>query len=219
MKKLLVVLLFAEVLLPCAGQRRFDIGAYAGPGYYLGDINPQIPFLQPGPGLGMLFMYNFNPRYAVKSQLGFASIRGSDALASNPFQNIRNRSFSSSLLDMTILFEFNFDACKLVDRAHPVCTYVNGGAGFSLPMSGPASPSFLPMLPFGAGVKAGINRRVGIGLEYSCRKLFSDRIDGVTNYRGEGFRNFYTNNDWYTIASVYITYKLFDNPADCPVYW
>ncbi len=220
MKKIgcsLLLLGFVWTSLPA--QRKADVGFFVGPAWYQGDMNPKIPFLNPGPALGALFAYNFNPRYAIKTQLNFFQVSGKDAGSSDPFRTLRNRSFSSSGFDVSAVFEMNFSAFKLVDRAHPISPYINGGIGISYPVAGPASGLFIPSLPFAAGIKVGINRRLGIGIEYACRKLFSDNFDGLKNYGSEGFQNVYTNNDWYNFTGFYVIYKLFDRPGDCPVYW
>ncbi|MGB9745635.1 MAG: DUF6089 family protein [Bacteroidales bacterium] len=220
MKKFGCIFLLLGILwtyLPA--QRKADVGLFAGTAWYMGDMNPKIPFLSPGPAFGALFAYNFNPRYAVKTQVTFFQVSGKDAGSADPFRTLRNKSFSSSGFDASAVFEMNFHAFKLVDRAHPISPYINGGIGICYPVSGPASGSFIPSLPFAVGIKVGINRRTGIGIEYACRKLFSDNFDGLKNYESEGFRNVYTNNDWYSMAGFHITYKLFDRPGDCPVYW
>ncbi|HQH40245.1 MAG TPA: DUF6089 family protein [Bacteroidales bacterium] len=220
MKKFGCIFLLLGILwtyLPA--QRKADVGLFAGTAWYMGDMNPKIPFLSPGPAFGALFAYNFNPRYAVKTQVTFFQVSGKDAGSADPFRTLRNQSFSSSGFDASAVFEMNFHAFKLVDRAHPISPYINGGIGICYPVSGPASGSFIPSLPFAVGIKVGINRRTGIGIEYACRKLFSDNFDGLKNYGSEGFRNVYTNNDWYSMAGFHITYKLFDRPGDCPVYW
>lgn len=213
------ILLLGLVYIWVSAQKRTDIGFFAGTAWYMGDMNPQMPVRMPGPSFGAMLIHNFNLRYAVKSQVNFFSVNGSDAGSGDAFRTIRDASFSSSALDFSAVFELNFDVFKLADRVHPVSTYINGGAGLCFPVSGPASGSFIPSLPFAVGIKAGINRRVGIGIEYACRKLFSDNFDGLKNYGSDGFRNAYTNNDWYNIVGFYITYKLFDRPGDCPVYW
>jgi hypothetical protein len=213
---LIILIGFLPVMV--SGQKKTELGIFAGSSSYLGDLNPDMPFHNPRPAIGLLHIYNLNKRFALRSQLAYASLNSSAKANIGP-------GFSSQLLDASSRFEINFRPFKLVDRKRPVTTYINGGLGacFILGMSN-GSPVQLT-LPFGVGVKAGINRRTCVGIEFSGRKSFTDYIDNIENSiytdrntTGRNPNHFFINNDWYTVAGLFLTYKLFDNPGDCPVY-
>ena len=107
------------------------------------------------------------------------------------------------------------------------CTpYVAGGLGYSLIVSSGVrtnltssyikNPVAHMTLPFGIGVKINLSRRVSAGGEWSFRKTFTDRIDFVQNPAGES--SIIHNNDWYSFAGIFITYKFFKFAQDCPAY-
>jgi len=207
------------IMTSVEGQHSTYFGVFTGPAYYLGDLNYSTPFRSAGPSFGALLTHNFNPRYALKTQVSYAMMQGKDALASNQYQQIRNASFSVSLVDAAALFEFNFKEFKLADRAHPFSPYFSAGLGCCWRISSNGGPYIMPTLPFAGGIKIGITNRLSVGLEYSCRKLFSDQFDGIQNFGSESYKNFITNNDWYTLAGIFVAWKVFDNPGDCPAYW
>jgi hypothetical protein len=211
------------------GQQKVDFGFFGGTSYYLGDINISQPFYDVTPSLGLVHIYNLNKRLALRSQLNYVKLRGSRS----DFQNLPPIStginlFQTTLLDLSSRMEINFKPFKLADRKHPVSPYVNGGLGVAFAISSSSGSPVQLILPFGAGVKVGLNRRVCLGIEYGVRKSFSDYLDNTQNqiYNIDLGLNPnhkmeihpFINNDWYTVFGVFLTFKLFDNPGDCPVY-
>ena len=71
-------------------------------------------------------------------------------------------------------------------------------------------------LPFGVGVKVNFPSRISAGAEWSFRKSFNDRIDGVEN--PSGLHSLIHNNDWYSFLGIFITFKFFNFAAECPAY-
>ncbi len=87
-------------------------------------------------------------------------------------------------------------------------------------------------IPFGIGVKYSLTKKIGIGVEWGMRKTFTDYIDDIsTTYYLNGHdidpanmdevlsdptmsklpemqRGDPGNNDWYSFAGIYITYKI-----------
>jgi hypothetical protein len=201
-----------------SGQKKVEMGIFAGTSSYLGDLNPDMPFRSPQPAVGLLHIYNLNKRFALRSQLAYASL-------SAPAKANIGPEFTRQMVEGSTRFEINFKPFKLVDRKRPITTYINGGLGATFFPGMPEGSPVQLTLPFGVGIKAGINRRTCIGIELSGRKTFTDYLDGIQN-------SIYTvgnitegspkhpviNNDWYTVAGLFLTYKLFDNPGDCPVY-
>ena len=61
-----------------------------------------------------------------------------------------------------------------------------------------------------------VAKRVTAGAEWSFRKSFNDRIDGLEN--PSGVHSVIHNNDWYSFMGIFITYKFFNFAGDCPAY-
>jgi len=127
----------------------------------------------------------------------------------------RNNTFVSTVYDFSAVLEHNFwpYLTTLVeeDRYTP---YIFTGIS-SLYLAGDVS-SILFGIPFGAGFKFNFNKRFGIGIEYSLKKLFTDKIDGNT-YKNSDY-NFNYTKDWYAFTGFFISYKIFSKKINCPAY-
>ena len=86
--------------------------------------------------------------------------------------------------------------------------YLIGSAGFENPIT----------IPFGLGIKYNIFERLTLGLQWSYQKTFSDQIDGVINIQDANNTPVIHNDDWYSFCGVFLTYKLFKDKIDCPIY-
>jgi hypothetical protein len=201
-------------------QRKSDIGIFAGTSYYMGDLNPSMHFYSPSFALGPIYRYNIHTRSAIRVSGIYHRLTGSDP----DFNNSSGASFTSDFVDLAATFEFNFLPYKSGNRKMKYSLYTAAGLGYNLLISGdpstpePASSHFT--LPFSLGFKFNAGKRLSAGVEWSPRKTFKDNaIDGIINI-GELNSDFHLfgNNDWYTFAGVFITYKIFNYREDCPTY-
>ncbi len=208
-------------------QRNANLGMFGGTAYYMGDINPNKHFYRPRPSLGILYRLNFNKHYSIRLNGYYAYLSGSDTDFPTMYHSDRQTQpvqFNTSLIDGTIQFEFNFLPYVPNSGNWESTPYVSGGVGYSVITSSNASTSYdgiknpVPhmTIPFGIGFKMNINRKVSAGLEWSFRKTFSDRVDFLINPSGE--TSLFHNNDWYSFAGIFITYKFFKFAVDCPAY-
>lgn len=186
----------------------------------MGDLNPSTHFESPSPAVGLIYRYNFHPRSAVRFSGTYQGLSASDP----EFNNGVGASFNTQFMDLAAMFEFNFIPYKTGNRKLRYTLYTAGGLGYNILLSGdpsvpePNSSHFT--LPFSLGFKFNTGKRLSAGLEWSPRKTFKDSaIDGITNI-GELNSDFHLfgNNDWYTFAGVFITYKIFNYREDCPTY-
>ena len=228
--------LFVTVTFGTA-QDKVEMGGFLGTSYYLGDLNPQKQFYQPGISFGGVARYVLTDRYALKGTLGAARIKGSypDNNVLLPEGNT-SYSFSNMLVDGTVQMEFNF---KSYD--HPFISgskftpYLSLGLGttvykrISVETGNDTNQTvFILSLPFGIGAKYKINKWIRVGAEWSFRKTFVDDLDleeqrehvpGTTPNPGDpyGFNNDgkIHNTDMYSIASVMVTFSLFRKKAQC----
>lgn len=216
--------IFILFLAPAiSAQQKAELGITAGTAVYLGDANPDNPISGLTPTFGLIHVYNFNKRFALRNQFSYVSFSGTKPITS---VSTGNTGFATSLLDFSSRIEINFRSFKLVDRKHPLSPYINGGLGAAFLLKSSDGSKFQLTFPFGLGIKYGINRRTCIGLEYGIRKSFTDYLDNIHNdiyslsqtSSGKIKSHPFINNDWYHVTGLYITYRIFDNPGNCPVY-
>ena len=200
-------------------QRRANIGLFAGTVYYLGDINPNRHFYRPSTAFGILYRYNINSRYAIRTNAYFAYLSGSDndfPEILHPDRPVSPASFHTSLLDLAVQIEYNFLPYTPNLGKWSYSPYLTTGLAGALVLSSDADAGNFASFPFGAGVKVNITSRISAGAEWSFRKTFSDQLDGLIN--PSGTTSLFHNNDWYSFLGVFITFKFFNFAAECPAY-
>jgi hypothetical protein len=211
MKKLRLVLLIIVISGVVSAQSNMALGFFAGTSWYMGDINPSQVFYAPSPAAGAMFLYNFSKRWTLRNQISFINLRTGSI---NPNAFYPNNSFTASFMQVDSRMEFNFAPFVMVERKKAFSTYVNAGLGYTLPMGGTSRKMLT--FPFAVGVKYGLTKRLGIGAEWMANKSFTDKLDKVES---PGSVNPLLNHtDWYTCVGLFVIYKIFDNPGDCPAY-
>ena len=194
------------------------MGLSIGSSYYKGDINPSTPFYSPGLNFGLSYRYNLNPRYVLKGEVNYLTLSANDADFTDNYQQRRNASFSSKLYDFAAQFEFNFLPLKFADRKMSFSPFISSGLSGALAMGSSYSKTFFVALPFAIGARATIGRKWSVGINWNFRKLFNDKLDGVQNPFPASMGSIWNNNDWYSYAGLFVTYKMFDFGNNCPAY-
>lgn len=252
------------------GQRQHhtqELGLFLGGSYYIGDLNPTGHFnslTQPAGGLA--YRYNFNPRFDLRGNLYFGHIMADDSRSDSYQQQSRNLSFKSKLVELAAIAEFNFLEYQIGSDKHPFTPFMFlGVAGFNfspqaqlgnywvnlqqLKTEGQSKPYHLYQvsIPFGAGLKTSLAKRIGLVLEWGMRKTFTDYLDDVsTVYTDPG--TLYSNGgavavalgdrstngtaysktgsqrgnprtkDWYSFAGVTLSFQLKERNKPCASY-
>jgi len=207
-------------------QMKIDFGPLAGTSYYMGDLNPGVPFVETRPAFGGLARYVISDRLALKGTITYGEISGTydpDKTGILPVTGTVNGNagyFRRSLLSLDFTGEVNLFSYDHKFIASTVFTpYVSFGAGTvgynrqetSGNDSEGVKPYFALSLPMGIGVKYKINKRLRIGAEWTFYKLFVDDID---NYDSIG--NALThNNDWFSVFKIYITFGFLRRKSEC----
>lgn len=212
----LIILLFSITAI--SAQKYFDLGFSLGTSYYLGDINPSRQFYRPSPSGGIFGRYNLNNREALRLSLNYISLQGTDADFDNVYQQLRNASFKASFLELSTTFEFHFLPYIIDKRENGFSPYLFGGIGYMFMVDAPGNNASKFSVPFGGGIKYSLSKKFGVGMEWGLRKTFTDNMDGVINPGGEGMKQTLNNNDWYSFAGFFISFRLNDNSGDCPAY-
>ena len=192
-------------------------GGFAGISYYLGDINPRQQFYNPGISLGALIKHNFTEHHCFRFNVFYGELRGNDLDFKNEYQQMRAYSFDTSLLDCHISYEFNFMPYFINRWKTASTSYIFAGIGYSLILSSTTGiAASHATIPFGVGYKYRFNEVMAIGCEWGLRKTFTDKIDGILNPGPDGTYSMSHNNDWYSFAGIYMTFRIFEKSFECP---
>ena len=192
-------------------------GLFAGVSYYLGDINPRKHLYNPGMSLGALAKHNFTEHHCLRVSMFYGELRGNDLDFKSEYQQMRAHSFDTSLMEYHIGYEFNFMP-YIINRWKKAYTpYIFVAVGYSLIFSSTVDIAENHVsIPFGVGYKYRFSDRMAIGCEWGMRKTFSDKLDGILNPGPDGTYSASHNNDWYSFAGVYMTFRIFEKAFECP---
>jgi hypothetical protein len=216
MKRLLWIFFLISLFTTLSGQRNSDYGVFAGVSSYLGDINPNRLMYSPLPAGGIFYRYNFHPRHALRGNLFFGGIKADDLDFNNSFQQARAASFSGTVGELAVQFEFNFLPYTTLGKSWDFSPYFAAGIGVAFINS--ASFTYTPVIPFSAGFKVNIYKNMGLEAEYGFRKTFYDNFDGLKDMVAPSDFAWLHNNDWYSFAGIALTWKIYNTLAGCPVY-
>jgi len=186
--------------------QRSEVGAMIGTSFYLGDLN-SMPFRDAQFAGGLVYRYNFTPRWALRANVLFGKISASDAknVAMNGSWDYRQRklSFSSPITEASVQVEINFLKLYYSGYNNRVSPYIFGGvAAFSfnpqavfngvtydlqpIGTEGQGRPGMAKKygltsfaVPFGIGVKANIGKYICIGAEWGMRFTITNYLDDV----------------------------------------
>ena len=250
MKK--IILVFAAVWITVSGNAQVtaDIGIWGGSSICFGDMDETNPAQPLSLNFGGYFRYNFNSRVGLRAMFltgKFADegkIEGEDWIFNKPVQ------------DLSLQIEVNYLKYILGEKKTPYSAYVTAGIGvasFKYILIVPDDFATLskfnpqhnkgtggtnginervvtPTFPFGIGFKYNIGQRLGVGIEYQMRKMFSDKLDNLddplayesTKTDGTKEEITYTdmvhNNDWSGYLGIHLTYKIYIGKKACPAY-
>ncbi|MBK7087137.1 MAG: PorT family protein [Flavobacteriales bacterium] len=186
-----------------------ELGITGGVTYYIGDINPYKHYpARTKPMGGLLFRYNFGSRYALRAQALYGTLEAFDSDSPDSLQQLRNLSFRANIFELALLGEINFFhyraggkdgkswtpfvfAGLCYFRANPRAQLDNtwydlqplgteGQGGTSEDGGGNLYNVDQVGIPFGAGLKFALGKRVDLQLEWGLRRTFTDYLDDVS---------------------------------------
>jgi hypothetical protein len=198
---LLLVASFAFANLTANAQHKtLEIGLFGGTSYYIGDLNPAIPYNMAQLGYGAVARLNTSPRWAFKLSYSRGKVKGDD-LKTKAVLN-RELNFVTTINDFSLVAEFNFWKYFTGSKKTFFTPFLFGGVGFVMFTPKAADGTALQPLgtegqnsgfdgrkpyltyslaiPFGIGFKYSINERLGLAFEWGMRKTFTDYIDDVS---------------------------------------
>lgn len=207
MKLRLLILLLPALFAGGLRSQVSELGITGGVSYYIGDLNPlrHYPANTHLAG-GLLYRYNFDPRYALRLQGLFTKLEAWDYNSDDPLQQRRNLGFRTNLFEAAALLEVNFLKYRSLDRKdnHLWTPYVFVGLAYMhfnpqgllddtwydlQPLgtegqgtSAGGDPYNLDVMsiPFGAGLKFALTDKLDLGLEWGLRRTYTDYLDDVS---------------------------------------
>ena len=136
MKKYLLSLLFLFSLFGGAvAQTDFgnvqqgEFGITAGAAHYFGDLNTRVSLNRPKPALGLFYRKQFNNYLALRISAHYAQLGYSDIYSKNSYQNSRNLSFNTDIIEFAVHGDFNFFKFVPGDPEFSFTPYATIGVG------------------------------------------------------------------------------------------
>lgn len=198
----LLVSFFLVQQVSVFGQMKgWELGGWLGASNYFGDLNTNYRLNDLHPAGGVITRYNFNDRLAFRLGASYGSISASDTDSKNVFEQRRNLSFRSHIVDVAMQLEFNFMPYMHGHRDYFYTPYVFAGPAlfffkpqaeldgtwYNLPEMGTEGQfrgeeygTTQGALAYGLGFKTDLSYRWSVSVELSGRKLFTDYLDDVS---------------------------------------
>lgn len=137
MKKIFLTSFFIPaVLCSLFAQGRFnpnelqgEFGITIGAAHYFGDLNTRAAINRPKIALGAFYRKQFNNYLAARLAVHYAQLGYSDKYSKNEYQKIRNLSFNTDILEVTLSGDFNFFRYEPGTTDHNFTPYVTLGVG------------------------------------------------------------------------------------------
>ena len=177
MKRIFLIVSLIFFSLGTSFAQKSEIGAFVGTSFYIGDLSHSTIFSECGLAGGVVYRYNFSPRWALKANIIFAKVHASDAVSNGLYE--RNLSFKSPITELSVQAEVNF--LKLYNQRgynHDLQPFGTEGQGLVPGKKEYALCSFA--IPFGIGLKVNIGRYVSLGAEWGVRFTCTDYLDDVS---------------------------------------
>lgn len=207
-----------------------ELGIGGGIAYYSGELNPSLNVMNKlRPTIGVFYRKNLSYRYSLRFGANYAKLAAEDNLKTNEevnFFEARHYSFSSTMLDAYGIIEFNFIPYQLNSDATSKVTpfvfiglagfYTNPEVGNNVSNTSYSTSITSLAIPFGVGVKSNFIQNLGLNIEWTYRKTYTDLIDGLESRHFNGYQlSNSQNNDWYAFVTISLSYKFLRKTDKC----
>jgi len=184
---------------------RSELGFMVGGTFYIGDMNPFMPYRNTHLAGGVLYRFNLHPRAALRANFMYGSLSGDDRQSNLEHQIQRNLNFSTDIWELAGGIEFNYFPFQIGNERYKGTAYLlaeigvfrmnpkgigdNGnevelqplgteGQGTSLSDRRPYSLTQL-VIPIGVGAKMSLGKKASLSFEIGLRRTFTDYIDDI----------------------------------------
>ncbi len=113
-----------------AEAQRINIGAGLGGFNYKGDLAPAFNPRNYLPGGNAFFRYNLSPAVSLRAGATLGIVGAQDSRSPDPFNQARNASFRSTIIEGSLITEYNFLNYSQKRKAKNWTPYLFGGLGF-----------------------------------------------------------------------------------------
>ena len=173
----------------CHAQYR-EAGLFIGGTNYIGEIG-KTDFISPSfktPSATLLYKSNFSPRLALRFELGFSVIKGTDSLSAEPLRKERAYNFTNSITHTSAILEVNYFKMDLSDFQTYWSPYMFAGLSYlkfrdlyyaiNEQIASYQANDFSLAIPMGVGIKTRLGMSFVLGFEIKALYTFSDNLDG-----------------------------------------
>lgn len=186
--------------------KTLEIGPHAGASYYMGDINPTMPFAMADLEFGGVVRFNYDTRWTFRADYSYVTVKASDEQIK--WRPERQLNFTSKIHDVSFVAEFNFLEYYTGNPKRNVSPYIFAGISVFhyttfadvdgtmvdlsdyLTEAAPTDPKWYDKLfgktspigisiPFGMGVKFALSKHMAATVEWRMQKTFTDYLDDI----------------------------------------
>ena len=222
MRKATLLLLMLAAMLNMNAQTDdeylMEIGGGVGFLGYLGDYNNVLTRdLQPMATL--LVRRNLNPYMGLRLAASFGKLKGDerDVKTVYPSTGITPYSFSRTLTDVSLTYEYNFwpyGTGHDYYGAKRLTPFVFLGLGGTY-AGGDGSSVFTTNVPIGLGLKYKVGQRMNVGVEWAMHFSMSDKLDGRNDPYGITSSGMFKNTDCYSVLQLTLSYSFMPKCTTC----
>jgi len=215
--KILLTSLLVFISVLTFGQR-WQFAAGPGAVLYKGDLLdwhlvPNTAQLKKmSPSVNFQVRYQEKNAFAYRAKFNFSSLQGDGSLNLLPAIGYSTKTFSSPLIDFSLLSEYNFLDYQSNRKIKNWTPYLYGGISgmFVSPSASIPNPMtfFTFSIPYGVGVKYQINPAWGVQFEFGSSKVLSDVIDGMPSNGGSIDKISFSQGDQFLNSSLMFTYSI-----------
>lgn len=186
-------------------KSRSELGLLVGGSYYIGDLNPYMPFRNTHLAAGVLYRYNIHGRLCFRANFTYGELSGDDATSDEASFVDRNLSFNTKIYELAAGVEFNYFPFQIGHDRYKGTAYLLAEIGFFRmnpttmaddgtevelqPLGTEGQGTSLNSdkhygltqlaIPLGIGCKLSLGKRASLNFEFGIRKTFTDYIDDV----------------------------------------
>lgn len=207
-------------------EYRLELGAGAGLMNYEGDYNDNL--LKGMKPMGeIVAKYKMNPRMAWAMNVGYGKLSGESSKAKTwyPATATSNASFSTSVVDVAVRFEYNFlpfGTGREYYGAKPLTPFIAIGLGVTYSNADVTqdgqhtkTSKAAGQLPIGIGLKYKVGERWNLAAEWMMHFSGNDKLDGAKDPYGIKSSGLFKNTDCYSVIAVTLTYDLWAKCRTC----
>ncbi len=198
--------IFSQANAQFDDPKTLEVGPHVGLSYYMGDINPLLPFAMAQLQYGGVVRFNYNNRWTFRFDYSRATVTASDEVIK--WRPDRGLNFTSIINDFSLVAEFNFLEYYTGNPKKNVSPYLFGGisvfqytafanvgddlvdlSDYATEAIDPNAKWYKKMfgktssigvsIPFGFGVKFSLSRHMAGTVEWRMQKTFTDYLDDV----------------------------------------